>query len=402
MRVLFLAHLLPFPADSGGKIRTSGNLEALVRRHDVRLVGFLRTSDEERELPRLRGMCVGVDVVPLRRTPFTQVRDLASSLILGRSFVVSRDFRREMLELVRAVVDEFRPDVVHIDHLQMAQFVDFDAPYRTVLDHHNVESMIVKRLRETSGSIGIRLYASLEWPRLKQYELSVCRKCDAVITVSEEDKTTLQAMDPTLGNVHSVPIGVDVDSTPIIERKIGSRNILFLGTMHWPPNIDCVHYFYRDIFPLVKAELPDCTLTVAGQRPPRSIEALARDPAVRVTGYVSDAAVCAKDCGVFIVPLRSGSGVRVKILNALAMGLPVVSTSVGAEGIEAEHGAHLLIADTPKDFAHAVVSVLRDPDLADQIGRNGRALVSAKYSWKATGDELLSVYEDYLVGTHAA
>lgn len=402
MKVLFLAHLLPLPADSGGKIRTRGNLRALLTRHEVRLAAFVRTNDEERELPLLRGMCAGVDVVPLGRSPLTQVRDLASSLILGRSFIVSRDFRREMLDLVRAAVDDFRPDVVHIDHLQMAQFVDFDAPYRTVLDHHNVESMIVKRLRETSSSLGMRLYASVEWPRLRDYELSICRKCDAVITVSDEDKAILQAMDPTLGNVHGVPIGVDVAGTPVIERTEGSRNILFLGTMHWPPNIDCVQHFYRDILPLVRAEVPDCTFTVAGQRPPRSIQALASDPSVRVTGYVSDATSYARDCGVFIVPLRSGSGVRVKILNALAMGLPVVSTSVGAEGIEAEHGVHVLIADTPDDFARAVVSVLRDPGLADRLGHNGRELVSEVYSWEATSDKLLSVYDDYLVGAEVA
>jgi len=394
MKILVLEHLFPLPADSGGKIKSYYAIRALAREHELRVLSYIRGEDERRAVPELRRICPDLDIVPLKRSRLNQIADGVAGLAYGRSFIVSRDFRREMRDAFRRSVDEFAPDVVHIDHLQMAQFVDFSSAYKTVLDNHNVESMIIKRIAETSSSRVMRSYARLEWPKLLKYETEVCRKCDLVLTVSEEDKATLQQLEPSISNVRSVPIGIDTDPGRMVTRDPKSHDILFLGTMHWPPNIDCVLYFHRDILPLVREAIPDCTFTIAGQRPAPSVAALAHDPAVRVTGYVTDTKVPAAKCGVFVVPLRSGSGVRVKILDALAMGLPVVSTSIGAEGLDVKHGEHLLIADTPQDFARAVADVLSDPALAEKLVRSGRELVEAKYSWQVAGDALLSIYAE--------
>ncbi len=200
----------------------------------------------------------------------------------------------------------------------------------------------------------------------------------SVLTVSEEDKAAIRACDPSLSNIECVPIGVDVEHYQPVDRIADSHNILSMGTMYWPPNVDSMLYFAREILPLIKREVPDCALTIAGQRPVEAIRALASDPAISVTGYVDDDRAIAKDCGVFVVPLRSGSGVRVKILNALAMGLPVVATSVGAEGLDVVDGEHLLIADGPAEFAAAVVRALRGRELADGLADNGRRLVVEK------------------------
>lgn len=392
MKILFLAHLLPLPLDSGGKIKSFHTLKALASEHEVRLLAYTRGENEARLAPDLREVCAGVETVPLGRGKLRQACDLAAGLVSRKSFIVNRDFRAEMLRVYDAAVAEFRPDVVHIDHLQMARFVRFGGPYGTVLDQHNVESIIIKRVAETSRSMPMRLYAGIEWPKLQAYELDICRKCDMVLTVSDEDKATLLRLDSGIANIHSVPIGVDVDYFGKFERQTGSKNILSVGTMYWPPNIDSMLYFCRDILPLVAAKAPDCTLTIAGQRPARSIQALASDPRVKVTGYVDDMRKTAHECGVFIVPLRSGSGVRVKLLNAMAMGLPIVSTSVGAEGLDVVNGEHLLIADEPKDFARCVVELLGNPDLAEQLGRRAREMVCQKYSWEIVGRELLRLY----------
>lgn len=391
LKILFLAHLFPLPLDSGGKIKSYYTLKALAAEHDVRVLTFVRSDDELAHMNELESIC-RVDLVKLKRGKFRQISDLLRAVTLGKSFIVSRDYRDEMRSAYDRIIADFGPDVVHIDHLQMAQFVVFDGTYKTVLDHHNVESMIIKRLADTSESLSVRLYAGMEWPKLQRYELDICRKASMVLTVSEEDKSTLTDLCPELTNIMSVPIGADVDYFRHVERSQESNNILSIGTMYWPPNVDSMLYFHREIYPIVKTQVPECTLAIAGQRPVESIRALASHPSISVIGYVSDSRELSKDCGVFVVPLRSGSGVRVKILNALAMGLPVISTSVGAEGLEVESGTHLMLADTPTDFANAVVTVLKDRELADRIGRNGRALVCEKYSWDVVGKQLLSAY----------
>lgn len=396
MRVLFLAHLFPLPLDSGGKIKSYYTLKALASRHEVHLVSFLRSSEEERCVSGLESIGVRTRAIKLNRSRLRQVSDLAGSLLTARPFIITRDYRREMRQAVLQAVNDLSPDVIHVDHLQMAQYAGVCGGCRVVLDNHNVESMIIKRISETAQSRAMRVYARMEWPKLRRYEIQACRASDMVLTVSEEDRATLLNLDRSLAKVHCVPIGTDIDYYQPVERTAGSLNILSIGTMYWPPNVDSMLYFTREILPLVRREIPDSTLTIAGQRPVESVLALAKEPGIRVTGYVDDEREIARDCGVFVVPLRSGSGVRVKILNALAMGLPVVSTSIGAEGLDVRSGEHLLIADDPPAFADAVVRVLRDPELAAALGRNGRQLVCEKHSWDRVGQRLLGLYDERL------
>ena len=393
MKILFLSHLFPLPLDSGGKIKSFYTLRTLAKEHDVRVLTYVRNEQEHSLIGDLQKMCPNIDVVWLNRGKLRQVSDLLSSLGTRRSFIVSRDYREQMQAAFRDSINSFAPDVVHIDHLQMAQFVDFRGPYKTVLDNHNVEHMIIRRIADTDGSPAARLYTRIEWPKLRRYELEVCRSCDMVLTVSEEDKNTLQDMDAAINNIRCVPIGVDIDYFNPVERNADSRNLLSVGTMYWPPNVDSMLYFSREIFPIIKKQVPGCTLTIAGQRPVAAIQSLSADPSISVTGYVDDVRETARDCGAFVVPLRSGSGVRVKILNAMAMGLPIVSTSIGVEGIAVKDGVHALIADSPRDFSEASIKVLQDRDLAQQLGDNGRKLVCEKYSWDAVGKQLLDIYQ---------
>lgn len=392
MRILFLAHLFPLPLDSGGKIKSYHTLRILSSAHEVYTVSYLRDEQEAQLVSELRKLGGGIEV-GLKRTKIKQILDLTSSILSGRSFIVSRDYRRQMHTSIKEAIETFKPDVIHIDHLQMAQFVDFGGPYRVVLDNHNVESLIIERIARTAASPPVRAYAALEWPKLRKYELDICRRSDFVLMVSEQDVDSLRSLDDGLGAVEAVPIGVDIDHFQPIERSSDLLNILSIGTMHWPPNVDSMLYFYKEIMPLVCERVPDCSLTIAGQKPVESIRALAGDKRVNIIGYVDDDRALSRQCGVFIVPLRSGSGVRVKILNALAMGLPVVSTSIGAEGLAVKSGEHLLIADTPNDFADAVADILTNREMAAGLGANGRKLVCEKYSWEGVGQRLLSLYD---------
>ncbi len=394
-RVLFLAHLLPYPPDGGAKIKSYYTLRALAAAYDVTLIAFIRSEEEKQYLDELRPFCVGgIQTVPIVRSKAKNVTDAASALLTHRSFIVSRD---RVPEMQKAVLDRLlnqRYDAVHIDHLQMAQYV---LPRRSgahlFLDHHNVESAIIKQLAATTDSRWTRLYASQEWPKLEKYEVGVCKQCDHVFTVTEEDAASLRALDVSLTNVSAVPIGVDGNYFAPVERLAASKTLLSIGTMYWQPNVDAILWFHERIFPMIKEKVPDVRLKIVGNKPVEKITGLALvDKSVMVTGYVEDVRPTAIDSAAFIVPLLSGSGMRVKILNAMSMALPVVSTRIGAEGIAATDGKNILIANSPENFSRYCVNLINDPNLRTEIGNGGRALVESLYSWAAISRRLLDTY----------
>jgi glycosyltransferase involved in cell wall biosynthesis len=196
-----------------------------------------------------------------------------------------------------------------------------------------------------------------------------------------------------------IPIAVDTDVQLPMMRQPEAGHILHLGTMYWPPNIDAVQWFVEQVYPLVRAERSGVVFDVVGARPPRSLLDLNQaGQNINVTGYVADPLAYLQQAGVFVVPLRAGGGMRVKILEALAQGLPVVSTSLGCEGIAVEDGRHLLIADTPADFARAVLRVLADRTLADELGRQGRAFMVSQYDYRVACRPLDAIYAGGLDG----
>jgi glycosyltransferase involved in cell wall biosynthesis len=269
-----------------------------------------------------------------------------------------------------------------------------------VLDEHNVEYRIPQRLGEApDASPPMRSFARREWPRLRDFERDACRRADRVLAVSAEDAAALTALDPAAlrERVVPVPIGVDLEHWEAVTPEADADEILSIGTMYWPPNVDALLYFCAEVLPLVRARLPRVRLNIVGSRPTAAVRALgAADPLVTVTGWVDDVRAYARRGGVFVAPLRSGSGMRVKILNAMAMGLPVVSTTVGAEGIAVTQGEDILLADTPSAFAAAVVELLTDRARAARMGNAGRRLMERHYGWEAVGRQLLEAYDPLL------
>jgi glycosyltransferase involved in cell wall biosynthesis len=408
-RLLFLAHLLPWPLDGGGQIKSFHTLRILSRRFDVTLLAFVRKKDEldaagEAALRPLLAGPNALRTILIPRSPVINAVAAARALRARTSFLIGRDAVPSMREAVERALAETNFDAVHVDHLQMAQFVPpgLAARTRVVLDHHNIEHRIPQRLAETPGAANplLRWYWGREWPKLRDWELAACCRCDRVLVVSDEDKDGLIALAPALaGRLDVVPIGVDTDYfAPIRPWRPGSRTLLSIGTMFWPPNVDSMLHFCADILPKIKKRVPDVKVNIVGARPVKAVCVLGeRDPdTIVVTGSVPDVRPYGEDCGAFIVPLRAGSGMRVKILNALAMGLPVVSTSVGAEGIEVTNGENIVLADGAEDFADAVVRVLTEPALAQKIARGGRSLMDARYAWDRVGERLLGVYDTIL------
>jgi glycosyltransferase involved in cell wall biosynthesis len=399
--LLFLAHLLPWPLEGGGQIKSYHFLKALAQDFDITMIAFSRSESEQESTGPLAPLCSGgVTLVPLARG---RVRDLAvaaRSALSGTSFLMERDNVAAMHRAVEAALAQKKFVAIHVDHLQMSSFVPKDTcGARVVLDQHNVEHRIPQRMAATVRNPAVRLFASGEWRRLAEFEKRALERADRTIAVSREDQQIFQGMaEPVSDRIVAIPIGVDLEFFGSVAWRPGGTTLLSVGTMYWPPNVDGALYFYREIFPKIKQQMPEAVLQLVGPKPTPEITSLGDDPAVEVTGLVPDIRPYAAACGVFIVPLRSGSGMRVKILNAMAMGVPIVSTTVGAEGIEVTDGENLLLADGPQPFADACVRVLRDASLAAHLASGGRALMERRYGWETVGKELRDLYREVIAG----
>jgi len=265
-----------------------------------------------------------------------------------------------------------------------------------VLDAHNALWVLYQRLAQTMGRGVKRWLLERDWRLLKEYEGSICLEFDQVLTVSEEDKASFEeAMGGKKREIHVIPIAVDSDELQAIRRDKDASHIVSIGTMYWPPNIDGMMWFLDNVLPLIWAKRPKTVCDIIGARPPQQLIDYGKSHTeVNVTGYVDDTTTYLQKAGLMIVPLRAGGGMRVKILNALSQALPLVTTTLGCEGIQVEHGRHLLIADTPSEFAEAVLWLLDNPDLANKLGENGRRLIQEKYDYRTACAPLERIYSN--------
>jgi glycosyltransferase involved in cell wall biosynthesis len=233
----------------------------------------------------------------------------------------------------------------------------------------------------------------------------MCRAYDAVLTVIPEDRARLLALLPARegqaaeAKFSVIPICVDPEQVaPVAHREGGAPTVLQVGTMFWPPNFQGALWFACEVLPLIHRERPEVQFVIVGRDPPPKVQALTADPRVKVTGYVADLDPYLAAADVFVVPLHAGSGMRVKILDAWLWGLPVVSTPIGAEGIEFEEGRNILLAGNAPAFARATLRLLDDTALNRRLRTKGRAWVEDRYSYRAVYQEVDRIYERLLNG----
>ncbi len=395
-RILLLTQVLPFPPDSGPKVKTYHVLKYLARQHEVTLVSFAR-GDQSSDIAHLRKLCAAVHTAPMTRPVWRDGLALGRSVLSGQPWMMLRDDRAEMRALIDAVCDARRFDFVHADQLNMAQYARRARArtpgLKTVLDLHNALWVLYRRQAANMGGPR-KLLLERDWRLLKSYEAAACAEFDHVMAVSEEDRAALaEAGASGAGKILVVPITVDGDEKPVVSRAVGASHILHIGTMYWPPNIDAIRWFVGEVLPLIRAERPDVVFDCVGSRPPQDLIDLgARDSRINVTGYVADALPFHEQAAVTIVPVLAGGGVRVKILDWMAQGMPIVTTTVGCEGIRVLHGESAMIADTPADFARAVLAVLADRALADRLGVNARATFERLYDYRAALKPMDQIY----------
>jgi polysaccharide biosynthesis protein PslH len=405
MKILFLTQIIPYPPNAGPRVKTWHVLRYLASRgHAITLVSYVRP-EEVAYIPEVARVCQTVHTVPISRSRPADAGYWLKSHLSGRPFLIERDDLPPMRQLVRRLLAEEPFDVVHADQLTMTQFAleaeqmpDGQRPF-TIFDAHNATWTIWQRMRQTAPAFRQPVYY-LEERRLKAYEGMLVRTFDQTMVVIEPDREALLA-GLTKGQaaaarqrISTIPIAVDTAALQPVPRQPDSYNILTLGSLHYPPNADGIRWFLQEVFPLIQPQVPPVTLTVIGKDPPADFVQLAAHSggAVRVTGYVEDLTPYMAAAAVLVVPVRAGSGMRVRLLEAFARAMPSVTTTIGMEGIAARHDEELLVGDTPEAFAAAVVRLLHDPGLQERLGRNGRALAESRYDWQVALQKMDAVY----------
>ncbi len=390
--VLLLTQVLPYPLDSGPKVKTYNVLKYLAQRHRVTLVSYVRETDTQEAIRHLRGWCKAVYTAPMKRSYARSLWYLAISELTHLPWVMVRDNRPAMRALVDRLACEQRFDVVHADQLSMAQFALRVKGAHRVLDRHNALWLLYRRLAEVLAPGPRKWIYGRDWRLLQRYEGEMCRRFDTVLAVSEEDKRALIEVGAR-DDIVVIPIAIDTDEVHPIEPTPTGPNVLHIGSMAWPPNVEGVLWFLHEVYPQVKASVPEVRCTLIGASPPREIIHIGQtDPSVTVTGYVEDPEPYLRQSSLMVVPLHAGSGMRVKILNGLAEGIPMVSTRVGCEGIALTDGEDILIADEPAAFADRVVRLLTTPGLRKQLAARGRKLAETRYDYRVACRPLDQVY----------
>lgn len=415
MDILFLTPQLPFPPRQGTTIRNYHLIAELSRRHTIDLLTFLAPTDRLLPDNPLHRLCRTVETAPQpERTLQRRALDQAQTL---RPDMGLRLETPAMHELVARKLREHRYDIVQCEGIELAQYgrralaMGPDRP-KLVFDNHNCEYLLQKRnaltdLRQPRRWVAAA-YSLVQWQKLRHYEAAICRQADAVVAVSQADRDALQQLAPDVA-VTVVENGIDLDAyarTPQPPAGKDAPILVFTGKMDYRPNIDAVLWFGREVLPLIQARQLDVRFQIVGMNPHSRLDELRTNPAVEITGAVDAVQPYIHAAAVYVIPMRVGGGTRFKVLEAMAGGKAIVSTRLGAEGFPVQDGRELLLADTPSDFAAAVLRLLADQTdggaLTAQLGVTARTFVEESYGWPAIVPKLDALYNRLLDAPPAA
>lgn len=387
MRILFLTETVPYPLDSGGRIKTYYTLQALSAAHEVHCHAFIREPAQGSAQGSLEQVATRVTLHLVPRSIAKEVWFAVKSLLTGTPYTIVRHFDAGVMRHLESATRAMRFDAIYCDHLSMMEY-GLRLPLPILHDAHNVEHEIVRRFAGSANGLR-RLAAEYEWRSVRRYEERVYRRCALIYAVSEVDARQIRAMGGPAPRIEVVPIAVDAQSPVPATPWQNGPEVLFVGALDWPPNRDAVQYLLDEVWPLVLARMPSARLTVVGRG---SLGVTA--PNVTFTGWVEDVTPYFAAARVLAVSIRSGSGLRVKILESLARGVPVVATSVGMEGIAARSGEHLIVADAAQALADGLVRVLQDDDLVRHLSIEGRRLAVQRYDRSVIARQLLKTLGD--------
>jgi polysaccharide biosynthesis protein PslH len=399
MKLIWFSHFVPYPPKGGNLQRSYNLIRQASRSYEITLVALnllgespdrLRSHAEE-----LKKYCERVEIWELPypwRGARWQAAALASPLFrvpFSCRALYSRNLRSRWEQVLRDTPGAS----LHLDSIDLGLFVPATKGFRKVLNHHNCESAMALRRAQREPNRLKKAFLALQARELRRMEKSICADFENNLVVSEEDANQLRAIQPR-AHFSVVENGVDTSYfQPAPEQEV-PNTVAFTGQLNWYPNVAGLRFFVREIWPLVKSRFADARLFLAGKNPAEEVLACAHaDAHIVVIPNPDDMRPILGRAAVCICPLLEGGGTRLKILDALAMGKPMVTTTIGCEGLRVTHGENILVADAPRDFADRLVELFENPGLRRKIGAAGRALVEREYCWEKIGEQLEQAYQ---------
>ena len=396
MKILWVKAGGLVPTDSGGKIRSYNILRELARNHSITLFSFYPAHPNDIH-PQLKTIFQQVVCLPLdlpAAKSFGELYDYSVRLFSREPYNITKFCRPQVRRALQHLLAQETYDVIVCDFIMPVGVIPWDWPCPKILFTHNVEAMIWRRHYEVARNPLWKALSWREWKTMAAAERRYLQKADHVLAVSDNDRDEfLRFLDPS--KITVIPTGVDVEYFKPNPEPAAPHSLVFTGSMDWLPNEDAIFYFVKEILPLIRQQVPGVSLCVVGRKPsPRLQQLAATETNIKLTGWVEDIRPFMARGSICIVPLRIGGGTRLKIFEAMAMAKPVVSTSIGSEGLPVRDSEHLLLADDPSKFADAVITLLRDSERRTRIGLAARQLVEQNYSWAQVANRLAAILDD--------
>lgn len=396
MRILVITDTLPYPPISGGAVRIYNLLRRIARQHEVWLATLQYTSDEAEAVAHMQQFCHQVETVNRRRRhPLAHLPGLLRYALAGKPLELKFEHSEELAHKIRHLASMVNFDVVQIEHSHMALYLEalpWEICGKTILTFHDIVFSKYDRMYQLESKQARKLRLWLHSRMMRRWEPRYAQRFDCCITMSEVDRRLLITANPRL-RVEVVSNGVDTKVYQPLPQEDTGPTLLFVGTISYLPCADAVLYFCREMLPRIRRMIDGVEMWIVGTNPLPEVIRLSGDD-VYVTGRVDDVVPYYGRSTVCVVPLRAGGGTRLKILEAMALGRPVVSTTIGCEGLDVVDGEHLLIADSPEQFAEKTVCLLSDRALYQRITTNARQLVVTRYDWDAIANQLMQIYAE--------
>lgn len=386
-----LTPYLPYPLLSGGQIRTYNLLKNLSQHHDITLFALIKSEEERRHIQPLKPFCRHIQVFKRTQNPWA-LRNILLAGFTAYPFLVTRNLPRGMKAAIKTELQNQNYDLIHAETFYMMPNIP-TTKIPILLVEQTIEYLGYQYYAQTTKHWFLKPLLYIDIAKIKFWEKHFWRKATHLVTMSQDDKKFIQSQMGESANIDVVANGVDADRFAQTKRLNPAHpTVLFVGTFKWLPNIDAVEYIAQEIWPAVKAKIPDAKLWIVGHSPTETVKEFAKKPDVTVSSGIEDIRDAYGGAHVLLAPIRSGKGTKYKVLEAMATGTPVVTTSLGAEGLKLKSGKQVLIGNTTQELVNHTVKLLGDAKLQKSLAKQAKNFVSTHFDWKTISKDLDILY----------